>query len=87
MTDSAKEDASSRMAEEMQVFDQAKAFIKPTCLFRHVLRLYAERKLAVVLLAHFTVTLIIWSKSTNEMMIAQNCVFDGCIQSLTDSSF
>ena len=51
----------SRMANEAQVFEQAKAYIKPSRMFRRVISIYAERKLVVILLVHFMMTMIVWT--------------------------
>jgi len=53
---------SERLAEEMQVLERAKAYLKPGRLFHIVNTLYAERKLVVVVMVHIMATIIIWSK-------------------------
>lgn len=52
-----------RVAEEAQLFEKAEAYIRPSAFFRRIIHIYAARKLAVILLVHFMVTVIIWSES------------------------
>lgn len=47
---------------ERVLFEQGKAQLHPTRLFRFVVHWYAERKLLVILMLHVVVTLIVWSK-------------------------
>lgn len=50
----------SIIEEERNVFEKARKYLNPSRFFRCIISLYAQRKMNVVFLVHFTSTLIIW---------------------------
>lgn len=50
----------SIVEEERDVLERARKYSNPSRFFRCIISLYAQRKMNVVFLVHFTSTLIIW---------------------------
>jgi hypothetical protein len=58
--DVSSQETESSLDKEHYIFRKAKEVLQPSCFFRFIINLYAQRKMNIFFFIHFVATVVIW---------------------------